>query len=106
MPVAALFPQQCDGMPQFGERFVRPGLCQIRREEWPAVERGAARRLGELESRVGQRPESADCSGDLEGKPGKTVDCTIVAGPETTPFTLTVTTVEGSTINYRYEPKA
>jgi Domain of unknown function (DUF4333) len=62
--------------------------------------------LDELESRVGQRPESADCSGDLEGKPGKTVDCTIVAGPETTSFTLTVNTVEGSTINYSYEPKA
>ena len=62
--------------------------------------------LDELESQVGQRPDSAECSGDLEGKPGKTVDCTIVAGPETTSFTLTVTTVEGSTINYRYEPKA
>ncbi len=62
--------------------------------------------LDELESQVGQRPDSADCSGDLEGKPGKTVDCTIVAGPETTSFTLTVNTVEGSTINYSYEPKA
>ena len=62
--------------------------------------------LDELESQVGQRPDSAECSGDLEGKPGKTVDCTVVAGPETTSFTLTVTTVEGSTINYSYEPKA
>ena len=40
--------------------------------------------LDELESQVGQRPDSAECSGDLEGKPGNTVDCTIVAGPETT----------------------
>ena len=62
--------------------------------------------LDELESQVGQRPDSAECSGDLEGKPGKTVDCTIVAGPETRSFTLTVNTVEGSTINYSYEPKA
>ncbi len=62
--------------------------------------------LDELESQVGQRPDSAECSGDLEGKPSKTVDCTIVAGPETASFTLTVTTVEGSTINYSYEPKA
>jgi len=62
--------------------------------------------LDELESQVGQRPESADCSGELEGKPGKTVDCTIVAGPETTVFTLTVNTVEGSTINFHYEPRS
>ena len=54
---------------------------------------------------MGQRPDSAECSGDLEGKPAKTVDCTIVAGPETASFTLTVTTVEGSTINFRYEPR-
>jgi hypothetical protein len=54
---------------------------------------------------VGQRPDSADCSGDLVGKPSNTVDCTIVAGPETTSFRLTVDTVEGSTINYHYEPR-
>jgi len=62
--------------------------------------------LDELERQVGQRPDSADCSGDLEGKPGNTVDCTIVAGPETTSFTLTVDTVEGNTINYHFEPRA
>jgi Domain of unknown function (DUF4333) len=62
--------------------------------------------LDELERQVGQRPDSADCTGDLEGKPGNTVDCTIVAGPETTSFTLTVDTVEGSTINYHYEPRS
>ena len=62
--------------------------------------------LDELESQVGQRPDSADCTGDMEGKPGNTVDCTIVAGPETTSFTLTVDTVEGNTINYHYEPRS
>ena len=35
--------------------------------------------LDELESQVGQRPDSADCSGDLVGKPSNTVDFTIVA---------------------------
>ena len=59
--------------------------------------------LDELESQAGERPDSADCSGDLEGKPGNTVDCTIVAGPETASFRLTVETVEGNTINYHYE---
>jgi hypothetical protein len=55
---------------------------------------------------VGQRPDSADCSGDLVGKPGNTGECTIVAGPGTSSFTLTVDTVEGSTINYHYEPRS
>lgn len=59
--------------------------------------------LDELENQVGERPDKADCAGDLEGKPGRTVECTIVAGPETASFTLTVETVEGTTINYRYE---
>jgi hypothetical protein len=62
--------------------------------------------LAELHSLAGPRPDFAECSGNLEGKPGNTVDCTVVAGTDTSPFTLTVTTVEGSKINYRYEPKA
>jgi hypothetical protein len=62
--------------------------------------------LSELETQQGRRPDSADCSGDLEGKPGNTVDCTVRSGVDTAVFTLTVTTVEGSKINYRYQPKA
>lgn len=62
--------------------------------------------LDELEAQVGQRPDSATCSGDLEGKPGNTVECTIVAGPDIQTFTLTVSTVNGSKINYSYEPKS
>jgi hypothetical protein len=62
--------------------------------------------LNELESLAGPQPDSAECSGNLEGKPGNTVDCTVVAGADTSAFTLTVTTVEGSKINYRYERKA
>lgn len=61
--------------------------------------------LDELARQVGQRPDSADCTDNLEGKPGDTVDCTIVAGPETASFIVTVTTVEGDKINYSYEPK-
>jgi Domain of unknown function (DUF4333) len=62
--------------------------------------------LAELHRLGGPRPDSAECSGNLEGKPGNTVDCTVVAGADTSTFRLTVTTVEGSKINYRYEPKA
>jgi uncharacterized protein DUF4333 len=62
--------------------------------------------LDEFERQGGRRPDSAECSGNLEGKPGKTVDCTVVRGPETKAFTIMVTTVAGSKINYRYQPKA
>ena len=62
--------------------------------------------LNVLGAQVGERPDSATCSDDLEGKPGNTVDCTIIAGPVTQAFTLTVTTVNGSKINYSYEPAA
>jgi hypothetical protein len=61
--------------------------------------------LNELESRRGRRPDFAECAGNLEGKPGNTLDCTIVSGADRTTFTLTVTTVDGSKINYRYDPK-
>jgi Domain of unknown function (DUF4333) len=62
--------------------------------------------LDEFERQGARRPDSAVCSGDLEGRPGKTVDCTVVRGPESRAFTITVTTVAGSKVNYRYQPKA
>ncbi len=62
--------------------------------------------LDDLEAQLGQRPDSATCSDNLEGKPGNAVNCTIVAGPDTEAFTLTVRTVDGSKINYSYEPKS
>jgi hypothetical protein len=62
--------------------------------------------LEELEQQVGQRPDWADCSDNLQGKPGTTVTCDIVAGPETASFIVTVTTVQGDKINYSYKPKS
>lgn len=62
--------------------------------------------LDQLGAQLGHRPDSADCAGDLEGKTGTTVDCTVVAGAETQDFTLTVTTVDGDRINYSYAPKS
>jgi hypothetical protein len=60
--------------------------------------------LNELEIQR-QRPDSARCSGNLEGRPGNTVECTVVTGPDTTSFILMVTTVEGDKINYSYTPR-
>lgn len=61
--------------------------------------------LDQLENQLGQRPDSADCTSDLEGKPGTSVDCTVVAGEETQVFELTVTSVDGDRINFNYKPK-
>ncbi len=62
--------------------------------------------LDQLESQLGQRPDSADCTNDLQGTPGTTIDCTVVAGEETQVFTLTVNNVDGDRINFNYAPKA
>jgi hypothetical protein len=61
--------------------------------------------LDEFERQLGRRPDSALCEGNLEGKAGNTVDCTVVSGPDTRSFTLTVTTVSGGSINYSYAPR-
>ena len=61
--------------------------------------------LDEFERQLGRRPDSAQCTGPLEGKPGNTVDCTVVSGPDTRSFTLTVTTVSSGNINYSYAPR-
>jgi hypothetical protein len=61
--------------------------------------------LDEFERQLGRRPDSAQCTGNLEGKPGNIVDCTVVSGQDTRSFTLTVTTVIGGSINYSYAPR-
>jgi hypothetical protein len=58
--------------------------------------------LDEFEKQLGRRPDSAQCAGNLEGKAGNTVDCTVVSGPDTRSFTLTVTMVSGGSINYSF----
>lgn len=60
--------------------------------------------LAEFARQSGRRPDSAQCAGDLEGKAGNTVDCTVVTGQDTASYTLTVTTVSGGSINYSYAP--
>ncbi|MCX2932961.1 DUF4333 domain-containing protein [Mycobacterium sp. CVI_P3] len=60
--------------------------------------------LSQLAAQLGSRPDSADCTDDLEGKVGNSITCTVVAGPETQDFTVTVTDVNGDRINYDYKP--
>ncbi len=61
--------------------------------------------LDQLQQQLGQRPDSASCADDLQGAPNATLDCDVVAGSQTQTFTLTVTTVDGSKINYDFAPK-
>jgi hypothetical protein len=62
--------------------------------------------LDQLESQLKQRPDSADCADDMQGTPGTTIDCTVVAGEETQVFTLTVNNVDGDRIKFNYAPKS
>jgi hypothetical protein len=61
--------------------------------------------LDEFEQQSGRRPDSAECTGNLEGRPGNTVDCTVVSGSDSASFTLTVTSVSGGSIKYSYAPR-
>ena len=53
---------------------------------------------------LGQRPYAASCRDDLQGVPGATVACDVFVGPGPRPFTVTVTTVDGDAIDYRFAP--
>lgn len=61
--------------------------------------------LDELARHLNRRPEAATCTGDLEGRPGNTVDCAVTDGPERAAFILTVTAVDGDNIDYSYAPR-
>jgi hypothetical protein len=61
--------------------------------------------LAEFQRQSGRRPDAAQCQGNLEGKAGNTVQCTVVTGQDTASYTLTVTTVSGGSINYSYAPR-
>lgn len=58
--------------------------------------------LDDLTAQLGRRPDSAGCAGDLEGRLGNTVECTVVVGPTSAVFVLTVAAVDGGGIDYTY----
>lgn len=61
--------------------------------------------LDDFDRQQGRRPDSAQCTGNLEGRPGNTVDCMVVTGSDARAYTLTVTTVSGGSIKYSYAPR-
>lgn len=56
-----------------------------------------------LEKEVGQRPDRIDCPGNLDGKIGETMRCTLTAGTDELGLTVTVTEIEGTTVNFDIE---
>lgn len=58
-----------------------------------------------LEERFGERPDSATCDDDMIGEEGTSVDCTVSMGPDEQVFTLTVTGVDGESIDFNYEAR-
>lgn len=56
-----------------------------------------------LEKQVGQRPDAVECPGDLDRKVGVTMRCTLTAGNDELGLTVTVTEVDGSTVNFDVE---
>ncbi|MGN2637079.1 DUF4333 domain-containing protein [Nocardia takedensis] len=53
-----------------------------------------------LTEKVGQEPDSIDCPGDLDGKVGTTMRCTLTEGGDQLGLTVTVTSVQDDTVNY------
>ena len=56
-----------------------------------------------LKEQVGQEPDSVDCPGDLEGKVGTTMDCSLTAGSDTLGVTVKVDKVDGDNVNFTFE---
>jgi hypothetical protein len=55
---------------------------------------------------LGYPPDSVACAGELVGKKDNTVECAVVAAPDSWTYLLTVHSVNGDEILYRYEPVA
>lgn len=58
-----------------------------------------------LAAETGRRPEKVDCAGDLQGKVGATVDCSVVDAGKSEQMVLTVAKVDGDVIDFGYAPK-
>lgn len=52
------------------------------------------------EAQNGAPPDSVSCPGSLEGTVGKQIQCEITSGELVLPVNVTVTSVDGSTVNF------
>ena len=75
-------------------------LAMLPREQ---AEQSLHRQLTEA---LGYPPDSVECAGDLVGEKGNTTTCDVEAPPDSWVYLLTVESIEGEQIRYRYEPVA
>ncbi len=52
---------------------------------------------------AGQAPDKVECPGGLEGEEGKTQRCILYAGSDKVGVTVTVTSVDGTDVNFDIE---
>jgi hypothetical protein len=57
----------------------------------------------QLAAQVGTAPDSVSCPEDLPAEVGATMTCDLTAGGQSLPVTVTVTSVDGSTVNFDIE---
>ena len=53
---------------------------------------------------LGDKPDSVTCPDNLKGVVGTTMHCQLVDAGQTTPLTITVTSVQGGIVNFNWEP--
>ncbi|MGE0295372.1 DUF4333 domain-containing protein [Pseudonocardia sp.] len=63
------------------------------------IEQAVSDRLNDL---VGQRPDAVDCPDDLTGVVGTMLRCSLTDGADRYPVDVTVTSVEGDTVNFDF----
>ena len=54
----------------------------------------------QMAAQVGESPDSVTCPGDLPAEVGAKLECTLTEAGESLPVTVTVTSIEGSTVNF------
>ncbi|MFI5624417.1 DUF4333 domain-containing protein [Nocardioides sp. NPDC051685] len=54
----------------------------------------------QLEAQVGQKPDKIECPGDLSGKVGETMKCTLTAGADELGVNVKVTEVDGTDVKF------
>ena len=60
----------------------------------------------EMEADSGQPPDSVECVEDVVAKTGTVVECAVTSGGQTQAYDVTVTTVEGDTVNFNVVPQS
>ena len=61
--------------------------------------------LEKLAAGSDQAPDTVDCAGDLQATVGQAIECTVSTDLAGQVYVVTVTSVDGDTVNFNYAPK-